>query len=127
MKLWMATLIFLGATSAFGARGIEDLYSALETEEKALPAPKTQLKYEKSVGGLICVRVRDVWNGEQFACHLAFSRVDSAAIYEALNVEEVALPAFRTEFKYLKEVGGLRCLRTRHILRGESIDCSLSL
>ena len=44
-------------------------------------------------------------------------------IYNALNVEARSVPAPRTMIKLKKEVEGLTCFKTNHILRGDSYSC----
>jgi hypothetical protein len=46
----------------------EAVYSALNIEEKPLTADRTQLKYEKSVGGISCVKTNNIRMGESFSC-----------------------------------------------------------
>ncbi len=46
------------------------LYNNLEVEEKSLPAQRTQLKYEKRVGKLSCVKVNTILKGDSFNCKI---------------------------------------------------------
>lgn len=127
MKKALLAIVFLVSGTAFASTGAESIYNALNVQEEAMSAPRTQLKYQKSVGGLTCIKINDIRSGDSFSCSLTLSQADTVAIYSALNVEEGTLPAVRTELKYKKSVGGLSCVKTNHIAKGDSVDCSLSL
>lgn len=127
MKKYFLTLAFLVNSSAFASTGAEAIYKALNIQEQALMADRTQLKYQKSVEGLMCIKLNDIRTGDSFSCFLTLSKIDTAAIYSALNVEEEVLPADRTELKYQKSIGGLSCIKTNHIMSGDFVNCTLSL
>lgn len=127
MKKALLALVFLTSGTAFASTGAESIYNTLNVQEVALPAQRTQLKYQKSVGGLVCVKVNEILLGNSYSCNLTLSQVKTIEIYSALNVEEGILPAVRTESKYQKSVTGLSCVKTNHIVLGVSVDCSFSL
>lgn len=124
-SLMTVLTMFVGGT-AFASSGAEAVYSALDVAEQALSAPRTQLKYEKAVGGLSCIKLDDIRSGTSFSCSLNVASADQGAIYSALKVEETTLPAVRTELKYQKSVGSLSCIKTNHIRQGDSFNCSVS-
>ena len=127
MKKILLVIIFLASGTAFASTEAEAIYNALNVKEEPQQADRTRLKYKKSVGGLDCFKVNHIRTGDSFSCSLTISKVDTAAIYSVFKIEEEILPAKRTEIIYQKSVGGLTCVKTNHIYRGDSFDCSLSL
>lgn len=103
------------------------IYFALNVDEQPLRSPRTQLKYQKSVGGLTCIKLNDTRSGDKFSCSVSESQVDAAAIYAALDVEEKPLPAIRTKLKNKKSVGKLSCIKINDFRTGDSFGCSISL
>jgi hypothetical protein len=82
----------------------------------------------------------DCWDGGSRACHngsknwpacaggIISKKVDnSKLIYQALNVEEKALAAPRTQMKLEKSVGGLTCIKVNEIRKGNSYSCQFKL
>jgi len=52
--------------------GVDDqeIYTALNVPEQSLPAVRTELRYEKAIGGLSCVRINVIQKGDVFHCSL---------------------------------------------------------
>lgn len=126
MKKVLFAIILLASGAAAASSGAESIYNALNVKEKKVEAALAQMVNDKSVGGLSCVEINLAINEAKYACTLNAKNVDEMAIYSALNVEEKILPAARTELSYEKSVGGLTCVKTNHILNGDSVKCSLS-
>lgn len=123
MKLVAIGLISLFL--AYGAFASESIYYALDTQEIPLAASRTELRYQKSVGGITCLKVDSVTSGRVYSCEIDIKNFHSKEIYNALSIEPMAMPSNRMELKYKKSVGGLVCLKTIKVSKEELCDCSL--
>lgn len=121
MKIFFFTLILF--ISKLSVASDEEIYNALSVRETALNANRMEMKYEKSVGGLTCVRTNSNLSGDNYAC--SFSQVNGLAIYSALNVPEESVAAARIDAVERKTVGRLVCTKTSNMLNGDSADCSM--
>lgn len=124
MKKFILALIVLVSSSAFASQDSRALYEALNVQEEPLSAPRTTMTFQKSVGGLTCVKV-DIITEDQsnYMCAMNFARANTRAIYEALDVQVTTLDAVRTELKFQKSAGGVTCLKTVHVLHGDTYQC----
>ena len=127
MKKIVLGLAILSSFSSIASVDKILIYNALGVKEEPMVAPRTQLRYEKSIGGLSCIKVNDISSdGETVSCTLNISEIDSAAIYDALDVEEVPMAAPRTQLRYQKSIGRLSCILVNDITSGNDIDCTLT-
>jgi len=104
-KLTMA-FCMLATLNAFAS---EELYTALNVEETAVDAPRTELVYQKAVGGITCKKTVLLTEEIKFACEVDTKALNSAKIYASLAVEEVALPSNRLILKFSKTSGAVTC------------------
>lgn len=109
------------------SHGSEVLYSALDVEEKIVHTKRTTLKYEKTVGGLTCIKTNVIRQGDNFNCSFTLNAYDSEALYNALDVEETPVSADRMTLIYQKFAAPLTCTKTNVIQEGDSFSCSLSI
>lgn len=131
----MKNLVFIVsilASSVVFADGAEQIYNALDVEEVALnPGIVGASRTEKYVGGLSCIRSLIIVPDAEptYDCTLEEKNLLSEEIYNALDVEEVALNpgivgASRTE----KSIGGLSCIRSLIIVPDAepTFECTLN-
>ena len=130
MKSILGTLIFLGffCGISWNALASEEIYNALDVEEKPLSAPRIELKYQKMVGGIICVKRNHMLEGISFACTVSMDLFNSEEVYNALNVRETSVPA-ATFTDYVKSVDNLTCTRSVYYMpnRSEEFSCHLDI
>lgn len=124
MKCIILLLGLISVTNAFASA--QDLYNAIDVEAEVLAAPRTELKLQKKVGGLTCIKTNHIVSGDKYKCEIDFAALDSSAIYNVLNVEEEPLPALRIQLKYKKESGSLSCVKVNDIRSGDSFTCVLN-
>jgi len=117
-KLVLGMFCFL-SLSAYAS---EEIYNALKVEA----IQRTELKSEKQVGGILCVKTRHT-SHEEYTCDVDLDNFNSEQVYQALHVEEVPLAAARIELRYEKSSGNLTCLKIDNIRDGISYHCKLRL
>lgn len=63
----------------FKALDSEKIYKSLKASERSLAAPRIELKYEKAVGSLSCVKTSKIQSGVEFNCKLKTVSVKASA------------------------------------------------
>lgn len=124
MKKLILTLTFILPLAASASS--EKLWEALNVTASSVAAPRTQLVYRKSVGGLDCLKINDISSGTSYSCKIQLGAVDALAVFDALNIEAQPLAADRMTLVLQKQVGELTCVKRNHLRDGMSATCELS-
>lgn len=120
-----AKLLLISLCFSKFAIASEGIYSALNIQEKAMSAKRTELKFQKSIGGLTCIRVNHISIGDSFSCSIQLESANSEQIYEALNIEPIPMAANRLTLKYRKDVANLSCVKTSVLHQDDNYICTL--
>ncbi len=120
MKNLIIALLTLTSLTAFAS---EELYTALNVEETAVAAPRTELVFQKAVGGITCKKTVLQTEEIKFDCDVDTKLLSSAKIYTALAVEEVAQPSTRLLLKYKKNSGAVTCEKVSSLAAKSKYSC----
>lgn len=111
---------------SFAALASQETYHALDVTEESLPAVRSELKFQKSVGGIRCFKTSHIRSGVSYKCEADASSLESEAIYNALDVQEEILFTSRTILKFRKSVGNINCTKIIDMRADKSFSCTIN-
>ena len=125
MKKFIIALSTLAAFNAFATNAFasEELYTSLNVEETAVEAPRTELVFQKAVGGITCRKTVLLTEEIKYACEVETKKLNSAKIYASLAVEEVPQPSTRLLLKFKKNSGAVTCEKVSTLATKSRYSC----
>ncbi len=129
MKTAIVFLALLTSSSTMACKNFHEtlaaykLFKALPIIEQPVVAPMSEVRYQKAVSGIECIRSKHITTGDTYNCHVDLDEINHEEIYYLLDSEELAVREPKSELKFRKEAGMLKCDKIKGMRLGEKYKC----